>query len=69
MSTLDGHSKETSEDTAGGPIILFFILGLFASLIVGWIIFPKLLYSQKNQPIDFNHSFHGAEVGTVRRLS
>ena len=82
MSTLDDHSKEIPEDTAGGtkaaqspeakmkkqdngpggPIILFFILGLFASLIVGWIIFPKLLYSQKKQPIDFNHAFHVAEV-------
>ncbi|MBW2603084.1 MAG: cytochrome c3 family protein [Deltaproteobacteria bacterium] len=46
----------------GGPIILFFILGLFVSLIMGWIIFPKLLYSQKKQPIDFNHAFHVAEV-------
>lgn len=46
----------------GGAIILFFILGLFASLVVGWIIFPKLLYSKKKQPIDFNHAFHVAEV-------
>ena len=53
---------DEQDNGPGGPIILFFILGLFASLIVGWIIFPKLLYSQKKQPIDFNHAFHVAEV-------
>jgi len=53
---------EKQDNGPGGPIILFFILGLFASLIVGWIIFPKILYSQKKQPIDFNHAFHVAEV-------
>ena len=62
MSTMDDHAKETSEETAGGPIIMFFIFGLLASLVVGWIIFPKLLYSQKKQPVDFNHAFHVAEV-------
>ena len=54
-----GHGAEGG---AGGPIILFFILGLIASLIVGWVIFPKLLYSQKKQPVDFNHALHNEEV-------
>jgi len=45
-----------------GSIILFFILGLAASLILGWVIYPKLLYSQKKQPIDFDHVLHVAEV-------
>ena len=45
-------------DGAAGPITLFFILGLVASLVLGWIIFPQLLYSQKKQPIDFNHALH-----------
>jgi hypothetical protein len=68
--TAGGSTSEQSDDTKmekqdngpGGPIILFFILGLLASLVLGWIIFPKLLYSKKKQPIDFNHSFHVAEV-------
>lgn len=47
---------------AGGPIILFFILGLAASMIVGWIVFPKVLYSQKKQPIEFNHALHNELV-------
>ncbi len=45
-------------DGSGGFIILFFFIGLIASLILGWIIYPKLLYSQKKQPIDFNHAIH-----------
>ncbi len=55
-------SGETDASGAGGPIILFFILGLAASLIVGWVVFPKLLYSQKNQPIEFNHVLHNELV-------
>ena len=38
------------------PIILFFIVGLVASLLIGWVSFPPLLYSTKRQPIDFNHA-------------
>ena len=53
---------EKKEDGAGGPIILFFILGLIASLLVGWVAFPTLLYSQKKQPIDFNHALHNGLV-------
>lgn len=49
-------------DGAGGPIILFFILGLAASMVLGWVIFPKLLYSQKRQPIEFNHALHNELV-------
>ncbi|VEN73064.1 Menaquinone reductase, multiheme cytochrome c subunit [Candidatus Desulfarcum epimagneticum] len=53
-----------SEDRKGGAgfIILFFIIGLAASLVFGWIIFPKLLYSKKKQPIDFNHVIHVESV-------
>jgi len=47
---------------AGGPVILFFIVGLVASLIVGWVLFPKLLYSQKKQPVSFNHKLHNELV-------
>ena len=32
---------------AGGTITLFFILGLVASLVVGWVIFPQLLFMQQ----------------------
>ncbi len=66
MNTLDDNVKDTlngeQKNGAGGPIILFFVIGLFLSLIMGWIIFPKLLYSKKKQPIDFNHVVHNDAV-------
>lgn len=60
MSALEEKAKEGSD--SGGFAILFFIVGLAASLIVGWVIFPKLLYSQKKQPFDFNHALHNELV-------
>lgn len=50
------------DDESDEPVALFFIVGLFVSLIIGWIVFPKILYSQRKQPIDFNHVLHVAEV-------
>ncbi len=62
MSTSDDlKTKKVSVeagDDSGGFIILFFIVGLVASLISGWLVFPELLYSEKRQPIDFNHALH-----------
>jgi hypothetical protein len=79
MSTVDEHEKDIPAEDAGGEgppppdpeqkskatayVIFFFFVGLIASLIVGWIIFPQLLYSQKEQPIDFNHALHNELVG------
>lgn len=57
-SSVDGDNKTKEGDGAGGAITLFFIFGLVASLVVGWVVFPKLLYSQKKQPVDFNHAIH-----------
>jgi len=73
MSTLDEKAKEVMDDgaahasesnggDAGGYIILFFIIGFAASMVLGWVIFPKLLYSQKQQPFSFNHALHVEEV-------
>ncbi|NNG01456.1 MAG: cytochrome c3 family protein [Desulfobacteraceae bacterium] len=56
------HPPSESEETTGGSILLFFILGLAASMVIGWVIFPKLLYSEKKQPINFNHALHVSEV-------
>ena len=66
----DPESKPTTmapearkpDDSAAGPITLFFILGLAASLVVGWVIFPQLLYSSKEQPIHYNHAKHNELV-------
>jgi menaquinone reductase, multiheme cytochrome c subunit len=55
-------TAEKQDKGSGGTVILFFVFGVFVSLILGWIIFPKLLYSKKKQPIDFNHAFHVTQV-------
>jgi len=60
-SKTPGSDNDT-ENGAGIPIVLFFALGLIASLILGWVIFPQVLYSQKRQPVDFNHVLHEEEV-------
>lgn len=49
-------------DDSGGFIILFFIVGFVLSMILGWVVFPQVLYSQKEQPIDFNHALHNELV-------
>jgi hypothetical protein len=57
------HSEATTDGKgAAAPIILFFFIGLLGSLAVGWGLFPKLLYSQKPQPIDFSHAQHNELV-------
>lgn len=78
MSTPDDKTKEVPTDASsemevsstpkvdertGGFVVLFFIIGLVASLVVGWVVFPKLLYVEKRQPIDFSHALHVAELG------
>jgi len=59
VSTVDAGNGGNG---AAGAVILFFILGLVASLIVGWVIFPRLLYSKKQQPVSFNHALHNELV-------
>ena len=73
MSTVDDKATEVLAETTstadekkqadgGGFVIMFFVIGLVASLLIGWGLFPKLLYSQKKQPFDFSHRLHNSEV-------
>lgn len=61
--TSNSKSDAKGQDNGvAGSIILFFIVGLAVSMILGWVIFPKLLYSQKKQPLNFNHAMHNGMV-------
>ncbi len=42
--------------------IAAFLVGFVSNLFVGWVIFPPLLYSEKEQPIDFSHKIHQEAV-------
>ena len=58
--TEEAHSPSSSG--GGAYLLLFFLIGLALSMVVGWGVFPKLLYSQRSQPFDFNHKLHLEEV-------
>ena len=38
--------------------LVYILAGLIPALILGWIIFPVVLYSKQQQPINFNHALH-----------
>ncbi len=56
---MEADSKQASRTKKDGWI--FFLSGLVGALIVGWIVFPALLYSKKSQPLNFSHATHGPE--------
>jgi hypothetical protein len=52
--------RNTSSQSGG---VVFFLLGLILALGFGWFVFPQMLYSEKTQPIPFNHKIHMEDVG------
>lgn len=47
----------------GGGFFVFLVLGLLGSLLLGWVVYPQLLFSKKLQPVDFNHKAHVENAG------
>ncbi|MCF8024032.1 MAG: cytochrome C [Desulfobacteraceae bacterium] len=67
MSTQsDNQTASAVNRSSGWVIFVFFLIGLIASMITGWTAFPKLLYSTKEQPIDFSHKVHIEQLGDCR---
>jgi hypothetical protein len=60
--TEEAHSSSPEGGGGVAHIILFFLIGLTLMMVVGWMIFPKVLYSKKSQPFDFNHKLHLEQV-------
>ncbi|MFP4084136.1 MAG: menaquinone reductase multiheme cytochrome c subunit QrcA [Desulfonatronovibrio sp.] len=44
-------------------LLLPFVVGFVGALLFGWIIFPGLLFSEKEQPFWFSHPVHVEVVG------
>ncbi|MEA1967405.1 MAG: menaquinone reductase multiheme cytochrome c subunit QrcA [Thermodesulfobacteriota bacterium] len=78
MSELEEKTENGSDDGAGGgPAeenkaegdsgvglgVLFFIGAFVVCFLSGWLLFPNLLYSKKEQPFNFNHALHVEEMG------
>ena len=57
MGNVDNKEAAVDGTAESKPVVLFFIIGFIASLIVGWIIYPSLLYSKKEQPVNLLESY------------
>jgi hypothetical protein len=44
---------------------LVFAFGLAVALMVGWVGFPRVLYVQQHQPVDFLHKTHAEKSGVT----
>src|ERR1700687_2596956 len=40
-----------------------FGLGLAAALLAGWVVFPRVLYVQRQQPLEVRHKTHAEKSG------
>jgi len=43
--------------------VLVFGLGLAVALLAGWVAFPRALYVQRQQPLEFRHKTHAEKSG------
>ena len=52
--------KEEKNSASGSALLggIIFFTGFIVALILGWVVFPDLLYSKKAQPINFSHVAH-----------
>lgn len=52
--------KEETMSASGKGLMggIIFMAGFVLALVVGWVVFPNLLYSQKVQPMNFSHVAH-----------
>jgi len=56
LNNMKNSTESLKTSSKGGWI--FFLGGLILSLIVGWVVFPMVLYSHHDQPMDFSHALH-----------
>jgi len=52
------NGSSARKGASGWMVFAFFAVGFIVSVLSGWFAFPDLLYSEKQQPIDFNHALH-----------
>jgi hypothetical protein len=43
--------------------VLAFAIGIVVALAIGWVVFPRVLYSHQQQPVDFMHKTHAEKSG------
>lgn len=45
---------------------LFFGCGLTVAMFMGWVAFPRALYTQQKQPLEFHHKTHAEKSGSAQ---
>jgi menaquinone reductase, multiheme cytochrome c subunit len=45
--------------------ISFLVGGFILALLIGWFVFPRLLYSSEQQPLQFSHKVHAGEQAGI----
>jgi hypothetical protein len=58
-----GTDNGPKDDKGLGLGVIFFMGAFLVCFLSGWLLFPKLLYSKKEQPFNFDHSLHVGETG------
>jgi menaquinone reductase, multiheme cytochrome c subunit len=43
-----------------------FAFGVAVALVLGWVGFPRVLYVQRNQPLEFHHKMHADKSGVTQ---
>ncbi|MBA3012005.1 MAG: cytochrome c3 family protein [Desulfobacula sp.] len=59
----EGTGGEPKDDKGLGLGVIFFIVAFLVCFLSGWLLFPKLLYSKREQPFNFDHVLHTSEAG------
>ena len=49
-----------------GRDLLAFGFGFALAVLTGWVAFPRALYVQRQQPLDFHHKTHGEKSGITQ---
>lgn len=55
------EEKNKTKRSGGG--FLAFVLGFLLSVAFGWVVFPDMLFSEREQPIAFSHKIHTEDQG------
>lgn len=58
-----GTNNGPKDDKGLGLGVIFFMGAFLVCFLSGWLLFPKLLYSKKEQPFNFDHNLHAEETG------
>lgn len=59
----EGTTGDPKDDKGLGVGVIFFMVAFLICFLSGWLLFPKLLYSKKEQPFNFDHKLHVEEAG------